>query len=87
VGFGNLIPRNRHRFSLSTEIGIAYTGAPKASLALTGTACSNPVVFCVNAATNPTVQANVQSEVAKVNHDVSAVKIYPLASVGFAVNF
>jgi hypothetical protein len=87
VGFGNLIPRNRHRFSLSTEIGIAYTGAPKASLALTGTACSNPVVFCVNAATNPTVQANVQSEVAKVNHDVSAVKIYHLASVGFAVNF
>lgn len=87
VGFGNLIPRNRHRFSFSTEIGLAYTGAPKASLALTGTACSNPAVICVNAATDPTVQANVQSEVAKVNHDVSVIKIYPLASVGFAVNF
>jgi hypothetical protein len=87
VGFGNLIPRNRRRFSLSTEFGIAYTGAPKASLALTGTACSNPAVICVNAATDPTVQANVQAEVAKVNHDVSALKIYPLASVGFAVNF
>jgi hypothetical protein len=87
VGFGNLIPRNRHRFSLSTEFGIAYTGAPKASLALTGTACSNPAVICVNAGTDPTVQANVQSEVVKVNHDVSVLKIYPLASVGFAVNF
>jgi hypothetical protein len=87
VGFGNLIPRNRRRFSLSTEIGVAYTGAPKASLALTGTACSNPAVICVNAASDPTVQANVQSEVAKVNHDVSVLKIYPLASVGFAVNF
>lgn len=87
IGFGNLIPRNRRRFSLSTEFGVAYTGAPKASLALAGTACSNPAVICVNAGTDPTVQSNVQSEVAKVNHDVSFLKIYPLASVGFAVNF
>jgi hypothetical protein len=86
IGFGNLIPRNRRRFSLSTEFGVAYTGAPKASLALQGTACSS-FGPCVNAATDPTVQSNVQSEVAKVNHDVSVVKIYPIASVGFAVNF
>ena len=87
IGFGNLIPRNRRRFSLSTEFGVAYTGAPKASLALAGTACSNPAVICVNAGTDPTVQSNVQSEVAKVNHDVSVLKIWPIASVGFAVNF
>jgi hypothetical protein len=86
VGFGNLLPRNRRRFSLSTEIGVAYTGAPKASLNLQGTACASGG-GCVNAATDPTVQSNVQSEVAKVNHDVSFIKIYPLASVGFAVNF
>lgn len=87
LGFGNLIPRNRRRFSFTTEIGVAYTGAPKASLNLQGTACTNPVAICVNAATDPTVQSNVQSEVAKVNKDVSVVKIYPLASFGFAVNF
>jgi hypothetical protein len=87
VGFGNLLPRNRRRFSLSTEIGVAFTGAPKASLALAGVACSNPALICVNAGTDPIVQANVQSEVAKVNKDVSVLKIYPLASVGFAVNF
>ena len=87
IGFGNLIPRNRRRFSLTTEFGVAYTGAPKASLALQGTGCSNPALLCVNVATDPTVQSNVQSEVAKVNHDVSVVKIYPLASFGFAVNF
>lgn len=87
IGFGNLIPRNRRRFSFTTEFGVAYTGAPKASLSLVGTACANPGAICVNAATDPTVQSNVQSEVAKVNHDVSVVKIYPLASFGFAVNF
>jgi hypothetical protein len=87
IGFGNLIPRNRRRFSFTTEFGVAYTGAPKASLSLAGTACSNPGSICVNAGTDPTVQSNVQSEVAKVNHDVSVIKIYPLASFGFAVNF
>jgi hypothetical protein len=87
IGFGNLIPRNRRRFSLTTEFGVAYTGAPKASLGLLGTACSNPALICVNAATDPIVQSNVQSEIAKVNHDVSVIKIYPLASFGFAVNF
>ncbi len=88
VGFGTRIPRNRRRFSLSTEFGIAYTRCAKGVAGkLTSTACSNPAVICVNAGTDPTVQANVQAEVAKVNHDVSFLKIYPLASVGFAVNF
>jgi hypothetical protein len=87
IGFGNLIPRNRRRFSFSTEFGVAYTGAPKASLTLQGTACTVPAAICVNAATDPTVQSNVQSEVAKVNHDVSPVKIWPIASFGFGVNF
>lgn len=87
IGFGNLIPRNRRRFSFTTEFGVAYTGAPKASLNLQGTACAVPAAICVNAGTDPTVQGNVQSEVAKVNHDVSAVKIWPIASFGFGVNF
>jgi len=87
IGFGNLIPRNRRRFSLTAEVGVAYTGSPKTSLALQGTACTNPAAICVNAGTDPIVQSNVQSELAKVNHDVSFIKIYPLASFGFAVNF
>jgi hypothetical protein len=66
---------------------VAYTGAPKASLNLQGIACTNPAVICVNVGTDPTVQSNVQSEVAKVNRDVSGIKIYPLASFGFGVNF
>jgi hypothetical protein len=93
IGFGNLIPRNRRRFSFTGDFGIAYTGAPKAAMTLAGSVCTSaivggsPVSSCVDAANDPTVQANVQSEVAKVNHDVSFIKIYPIASFGFAVNF
>jgi len=93
IGFGNLIPRSRRRFSFNFELGAAYTGAPRASLNLQGSACTTaiqagkPVTTCVNAATDPTVQSNVQSEVAKVNHDVSVVKFYPLISFGFGLNF
>ena len=87
IGFGNLLPRNRRRFSLTTEFGVAYTGAPTASLNLVGTACTVPAAICVNAATDPTVQSNVQSEITKVNHDVSVLKFYPLASFGFGINF
>jgi hypothetical protein len=87
IGFGNLLPRNRRRFSLTTEFGVAYTGAPTASLNLAGTACTVPAAICVNAATDPTVQSNVQSEITKVNHDVSIIRFYPLASFGFGINF
>jgi len=87
IGFGNLIPRNRRRFSLTTEFGVAYMGIPKASLALQGTACTVPAVVCVNAATDAAVQSDVAAEVAKVNHNLSAAKIWPIASFGFGVNF
>ncbi len=93
IGFGNLIPRNRRRFSFTGDFGIAYTGAPKAAMSLAGSVCTSaivggsPVSSCVDAGSDPTVQANIQSEVAKVNHDVSFIKIYPIASFGFAVNF
>src|SRR5579872_5199955 len=67
-GFGNLVPRGHRRWSINTEIGAAYQGAPKLALAFTGGACSGSPQSCVNAATDPTVQSNVSAQQVKVNN-------------------
>jgi hypothetical protein len=87
VGWGNLLPRNHRRFSVPFEIGFIYTGAPRTALAFVGSACDPTGVFCRNIASDPTIQANIQAERDKINKDLDAVKIYPVISVGFAVNF
>lgn len=86
-GFGNLIPRSGRHWSLLFELGAAYQGSPHAALNLAGTACSPNGTNCVNAATDPGVQASVQAEQAKLNHDLRLFKFYPLISLGFGFNF
>jgi hypothetical protein len=87
LGFGNLIPRSGRHWSLLLEVGAAYQGSPHAALNLSGTACSFIGTNCVNAATDPTVQASVAAEQTKLNHDLSLFKFYPLISLGFGFNF
>lgn len=87
-GFGNLVPRNGRHWSILTEVGIAYTGSPKAALAFQGTACDQQTgLICVNAATDPTFQSNVVAEQNKINKDLTFFKFYPIVSLGFGVNF
>ena len=87
LGFGNLIPRSGRRWSFLFEVGAAYQGSPHAALNLTGTACAPDGTNCVNAATDPGVQASVAAEQGKLNHDMSFFKFYPLISLGFGFNF
>jgi hypothetical protein len=86
IGFGNLVPRH-HRFSVPFEIGGIYTGAPRMTLNLTGSACDSTGQNCASIATDPTIQSNVQAERDKVNKDVSAFKFYPVVSLGFGIKF
>jgi hypothetical protein len=86
VGFGNLVPRNKRKhFSFNVEGGIAYQGAPKIGLSLTGMACQNTPLgnTCYNIATNSTVQSNVQGEQKVISNDLSPFKAYPLFAVTF----
>lgn len=86
-GFGSPIPHHHH-ITIIQDFGIVLQGTPKISLSLAGTAC-DPVtgLACVNAATDPNVQAQIQSEQARIKKDTSIVKFYPVASLGIGFRF
>lgn len=85
LGFGNLIPRSGRHISVPIEIGGAYLQPPSVGLQLAGTACTTQ--GCFNAATDPSVQANLANERDKLNKDIRPLQIYPIVSIGFAVRF
>ena len=89
-GLGNLIPRGRRRWSISSDFGVAFSGSPNAKLNLTGLACPPGITSgptCLDVAANPTVHANVIAEQSSVNDKVKFFKIYPVASIGFGYSF
>jgi hypothetical protein len=88
IGFGNLLPRSSRHFGVSFEAGLVFQGSPNAKLNLTGNACTTSATAgCLNAATDPTVQSNVQSEQAKLNNDLNPFKYYPVISLGISYKF
>lgn len=87
-GWGNLISRKETKhFSVPVELGVAFQGSPKAALGLAGNVCDVPGGNCRSIASDPTVQANVQSEQNKVNNSMSFFKVYPIISVGLGYKF
>jgi hypothetical protein len=83
IGFGNPLPRSGRRFGFNVDVGVVFQGSPHTMLGLTGTACAaGPTTGCVNAATDPVVQSNVQAEQMKINNDLDPLKYYPVLSVG-----
>jgi hypothetical protein len=88
TGWGNMIPRRGGHWSFPFEIGAAFVGAPTINMALTsGQACDAQGQNCVNVATDPTVQANLQAQIAKYKNDVNPFQYYPIVSFGAAYNF
>jgi hypothetical protein len=89
-GFGNLVPRGSRRWSITFDLGAAFSGAPRTALSFTGFACKPPSTSgptCLNVATDPTVQANVVGEQASVNDKLKFFKIYPVVQLGFGYSF
>jgi hypothetical protein len=87
TGWGNMIPRRGGHLSFPIEIGAAFTGSPSLNMTLTGIACDQTMVFCMNVATNSQIQSNLQAQVAKYQKDLDILKVYPIASFGIAYSF
>ena len=87
VGFGTLVPHSRH-FTFYNDIGVVFQGEPKTVLNLAGGAC-DPVtgLLCLNAATDPTIQSQVQAEQTTINNDTKIAKYYPVFAFGFGFRF
>lgn len=89
VGWGNWVPRReRKHLSFPFDIGFAYTGDPIIKLNLNGSVCQNPGgVNCSTIAGDPTVQANVQGQIRKLQKDLNLIRFYPILSGGVAFKF
>jgi hypothetical protein len=86
-GWGNLVPRSSRHFTVGVDLGVAFEGTPKTTLAFAGTACDPSGAVCRNAATDPTFQSSVQGEQTKLNHDLSALKFYPVVQLTIGYKF
>jgi hypothetical protein len=88
AGWGNMIPRSGKHWAFPFEIGAAFIGAPSLNMALTsGQVCDAQGQNCVNVATDPTVQSNLQAQVAKYKNDLEPLKTYPIISFGVSYSF
>jgi hypothetical protein len=87
AGWGNLVSRKEGKhFSIPFEVGVAFQGAPKASLGLRGSACDQSGLNC-RSVSDPLIQSNIVSEQNKINDSMSFFKAYPIISVGFGYKF
>jgi hypothetical protein len=88
TGWGNMIPRRRGHLSFPFEIGVGFTGAPTLNIALTsGQICDAQGQNCVAVATDPSVQQNLATQVAKYTNDLNPLKTFPIVSGGVAYSF
>lgn len=93
TGWGNLISRKGGHWSVPFELGAVFTGVPTLNINLTGYACETQAdaaidgPTCVNMATDPTAQANLNAQIAKYKSDLNPLQVYPILSVGLGYNF
>jgi len=87
-GWGNIIPRkaNKH-FSVPVEFGVAYVGYPHVSLGFVGSTCDEFGTACQDVKDNPTFQQDLAAQRSKYQNDLSALRFYPIASIGFGYKF
>jgi hypothetical protein len=85
IGFGNMIPRReRSHWSVTVDLGLAYTGQNSMQINLAGSACQQG--YCMSTS-DPTIQQNVVQEQQDLNESMKRFKIYPILTTGVAYRF
>ena len=90
LGFGNLIPRDRSRFSIPVEMGFYYAGQPTLQVAFSGSACDphySASVGCESVNQDAGFQQNLATFRARNDHNLSYASFFPIFSVGFGYRF
>jgi hypothetical protein len=87
IGYGNLLPRNGRHFTANVDVGLVYEGAPAVALNLAGGTCDAQGLNCQTVSGNPAIQSSIQSEQAKLSHDLRLLRFYPVLSFGFGWRF
>jgi hypothetical protein len=88
TGWGNTIPHKGGHWSFPFELGVAFIGAPDINVALnSGQVCDSNGLNCVNVATDPDVQSNLEAQVVKYRSDLDPLKTYPIVSFGASYSF
>ncbi len=87
-GWGNIVPRkaNKH-FSVPVEFGVAYVGYPNIHLGFTGSTCNSLGTACQTVEDNPTFQQDLAAQRNQYRNDLSALRFYPVVSIGFGYKF
>lgn len=88
IGWGNIVPRkaNKH-FSVPIELGFIYVGYPNVDLGFTGSTCNSFGTDCQTVENNPTFQQDLDAQKNKYRDDLSPLRFYPIASIGFGYKF
>jgi hypothetical protein len=87
LGVGNLIPRSGRHYSFLFEVGAVYEGSARVALNLSGNVCDTTGLNCRAISSDSTVQANVQAQQVKIQHDVNPYRFFPVVSLGVGFNF
>lgn len=93
TGWGNMIPHRGGHWSFPFELGAAFTGSPNVNVLLTGYGCTNPLdaaisgPSCVNMATDPNAQSELNSQINKWKSNLNPLQVYPIFSFGAGYAF
>ena len=90
TGWGNLISRKGGHFSVPFEIGAAFVGSPTVHETYTsGYVCTDDTyTSCTqSAATDEALTMDLAAQDAKDDSDASALKVWPIMSIGIGYNF